>query len=269
MISSCMPTNALICTLQGMSSPFVTQLDLSVCDKLKSLLQSQGFSFSTPPYTVFQAKKEHLTCTLYHSGKLVVTGSKKDEFILYTLEPEILGTFTYGKIDETARIGVDESGKGDYFGPLCIAAVFAAENTLHQLVSMGVKDSKKLTDDIIIKLSEKIEKQFPHTIVRINPAKYNLLYEQFGNLNLLLGWGHATAIDELLAKVSCDKVIIDQFAAEHVVERALARKKRSVNLTQRTKAEEDPVVAAASILARAAFVKGLDKLAYTVDTPPA
>lgn len=243
-----------------MRGAYVVQINLQLESKLRAILEEKGFDFSMPPHTCFQAKGQHVSCTLYKSGKLVVQGSKMDEFITYTLEPEVLGTFTYGMTDETARIGVDESGKGDYFGPLCIAALYAKEGSISNLKQLGVKDSKRLNDKTILSIASKIEKNYPHSIVRIGPKRYNALYEQFGNLNLLLGWGHATAIDELLGKIECPKVIIDQFAAEHIVEQALKRKKRDIELIQRTKGEEDTVVAGASILARAAFVRGMDKL---------
>jgi len=256
-----------------MSVPFVVQIDPQLQSKLRAVLEAQGFTLTSPPYTLFQGKNGQVSCTLYTSGKLVVQGKGMEEFILYVLEPEVLGTFTYKQqhltVDPSARMGVDESGKGDFFGPLCVAAVFADEGKAPELQKLGVKDSKKLTDPTILTLAQKIESQYPHAIVRIGPERYNSLYQQFGNLNLLLGWGHATAITDLLTRVTCSHVIIDQFAAEHVVAQALKRKKCTVTLEQRTKAEEDLVVAAASILARAAFVRGLAKLSehYGIELP--
>ena len=242
-------------------SCFVAQVDLSIAPKLKEGLIAQGFSLTTPPYTVFQGKKSGVSVTLYASGKLTVQGSAGQEFIRYYLEPEILETFSFGYeaalADPTPRIGVDESGKGDFFGPLCIAGVFGGEGQIQKLLEIGVKDSKQIGDKAVHKLAEKIKRDFTHHVVQINPLKYNELYEKFGNLNLLLGWGHATVIEQLIEKTGCERVIIDQFAAEHVVERALKRKGTHALLTQRTKAESDPVVAAASILARAAFLDGL------------
>jgi ribonuclease HIII len=246
---------------------FVAQIDLNLADQLKEGLRDQGFELSQPPYTLFQGKKKGVTCTLYTSGKLMVQGKEMKPFIEYYLEPEILKSFTFGyetvQLDLTPRIGVDESGKGDFFGPLCIAGVFAADQQIPALAQLGVKDSKKLSDDSVLKIAQKIRKDFLFHIVRIGPEKYNELYEKFGNLNLLLAWGHATVIEELVDKSGCESVIIDQFAAEHVVENALRRKKKKVLLTQRTKAEQDLVVAAASILARAAFLEGLQKLQQT------
>ncbi len=247
-----------------MASSFVAQIDLSLAEKLKEGLQAQGFILSQPPYTLFQGKKKGITCTLYTSGKLMVQGKEMVPFIQFFLEPEILQSFSYGyeelALDLTPHIGVDESGKGDFFGPLCIAGVYADGSSIPQLAKLGVKDSKKLSDSSAIKIAEKVRKDYQFHLVRIGPERYNALYEKFGNLNLLLGWGHATVIEQLVDKTGCEKVIIDQFAAEHVVENALRRKQKKVLLTQRTKAEQDLVVAAASILARAAFLEGLETL---------
>jgi ribonuclease HIII len=254
-------------------SIFVTTINLSLAEKLKSDLSEQGFELSTPPYTVFCAKKKGVSCTLYQSGKLTVQGKERDAFIKFYLEPEVLGDLSYSypevSADLTPRIGIDESGKGDFFGPLCIAGVQADAAKIKELLAMGVRDSKQLGDQAIIALSKKIRLSFPHSIVVIFPLKYNSLYEGFQNLNQLLAWGHATAISELVEKTACTQVIIDQFASEHVVINALKRKQITVDLKQMHRAEADPVVAAASILARAAFLEGLEKLGqqYSVILP--
>jgi len=243
---------------------YVLQLDLELTDKLRKGLEDQGFELTQPPHTFFQGKKKGVCCTLYTSGKLVVQGKEIKEFIEFFLEPEVLGSFDFGydilNQDMAPHIGVDESGKGDFFGPLCIAGVFADQDSIPELEKLGVKDSKRLKDDLIIKIAEKIRKKYPFHLVRIGPKRYNELYEKFGNLNLLLGWGHATVIENMLDKTECSRVVIDQFAAEHVVETALRRKGKEAHLIQRTQGERDLVVAAASILARAAFVEGLARL---------
>jgi ribonuclease HIII len=249
-------------------SCFVAQIDLSLKEKLQNDLIDQGFQLTTPPYTLFSAQKKGVSCTLYTSGKLTVQGKDKEDFIHFYLEPEILKALTYSHpeidIDLTPRIGIDEAGKGDFFGPLCIAGVYADETTIKELLSIGVKDSKTISDKNILILKNKIQRLCPHSIVRLPPKKYNELYTNFRNLNRLLGWGHATAICELVAKTGCHNVIIDQFANENVVESALRQKHLKANLTQKHKAESDPVVAAASILARAAFLEGLEKLGEKV-----
>ncbi len=254
-------------------SVFVEKIDLSLASKLRGDLIEQGFELQAPQYTLFQAKKKGVSVTLYESGKLVVQGKEMKEFIEFYLEPEILKSFsfTYGNLDLdlTPRIGIDESGKGDFFGPLAIGGVFANGEQIEKLQKMGVMDSKKLQDDKAHSLAKEIRKIVPWHVVRMNPKRYNELYAQFGNLNKLLAWGHAATIEKLVEQTGCKKVIVDQFAAEWQVESALKRKGLVLDLTQRTKAESDVVVAAASILARAAFLEGLDKLSkeFGVDLP--
>lgn len=246
------------------ASPFVTQLESSLHQKLHKDLIDQEFEMHQPPYTLFQGKKQGISCTLYTSGKLVIQGKNAPAFIQFYIEPELLGSFEYGYkevfLDKTPRIGVDESGKGDFFGPLCIAGVYAGENELAQLLKIGVKDSKKLSDEAILKMAKKIQESTPFHIISIFPEKYNVLYAQFANLNSLLAWGHATVIEVLSKKTGCKTALIDQFSHLPLVENALTKKALDIHFTKRTKAESDPVVAAASILARAAFLLGLNKL---------
>lgn len=134
---------------------------------------------------------------------------------------------------EKNRIGVDESGKGDYFGYLTIAAVYVDEKTENILNSHGVKDSKRLSDLQIKKLSSIIKKACEYNIVKISPEKYNKLYEKFGSLNKLLAWGHARSIENLLDKVNCDLVITDKFAEERVLKEYLMDKGKKVKILQK------------------------------------
>jgi ribonuclease HIII len=247
---------------------FTTKVDVSLKDKLKKDLEEQGFSFSKPPYTIFSAKKPGISCSLYESGSLVIQGKNKDDFIEFYIEPEILKklSYTYANLDVdfTPRIGVDEAGKGDFFGPLCIAGLYADKEGVDKLLSLGIKDSKKISDKKILELAKEIRK-FPNSVIRLFPLKYNELYSRFNNLNSLLGWGHATVISDLYAKTRCDKAIIDQFAGKHVVENALKKKQITIDLDQRHKGEEDPVVAGASVLARAGFLEGLESLGKEIN----
>ena len=247
-----------------MNDSFVTEIDLALTAEIKEHLLTQGFTFTIPPYSIFAAKKEGVSLTLYQSGKMVVQGKDKDALIKYYLEPEILKSLTYSypaaSLDKTPRIGIDEAGKGDFFGPLCIAGVYANADDIDYLIQNGVKDSKKLGDPLIKKIAKVIKTRCPYECVILFPEKYNELYSKFKNLNTLLAWGHATAIESLHTKTGCNKANIDQFASKHVVENALARKKLQMDLTQSHKGESDPVIAAASILARDAFVTGIEKL---------
>ncbi len=249
---------------------FTATIDLSLKEKLIQDLTHQGFVFSTPPYTIFSAKKDKVVCILYESGSLVVQGKDKDAFIEFYLEPEILKNFQYthpeALLDLTPHMGVDEAGKGDFFGPLCIAGLFADAEGIKNLLTLGVRDSKKISDSVILKIAERL-KGYPHTIIRLFPHKYNELYQRFKNLNALLAWGHATVLEELSEKSLCNRAIIDQFADKRVLESMLERKQLSLHVEQRTKAESDLVVAGASILARSAFLDGLKQLSEKVDMP--
>lgn len=254
-----------------MANSFVTTLDLQLADKLQQDLVAQDFEITTPPHTLFSAKKKGLSCTLYFSGKLVVQGKDCAHFIEFYLEPEILGSFTFthsaASLNTTPRIGIDESGKGDFFGPLCVAGVYVKADEFAILQSLGVKDSKTISEKTLRALAAKIKSTCLYQIVRINPPKYNEIYASFLNLNKLLAWGHATTIEQLIEKSGCHEVIIDQFASEHVVLNALKRKNINIQLTQRHRAEEDLAVAAASIVARDAFLEGLEKLSSELGLP--
>ncbi|MFA5250201.1 MAG: ribonuclease HIII [Parachlamydiales bacterium] len=245
-------------------SSFTTKIDPKLKDRLLEDLRQQGFQIATPPYTFFSARKPGLTCTFYESGSLVVQGGKIQEFLEFYLEPEILHdlAFTHPeiKLDPEPRIGVDEAGKGDFFGPLCVVAVYSDKAGLDNLVKIGVQDSKKLSDSSIVKMAQRLKKETVFSPLILYPKTYNDLYQRFQNLNRLLAWGHATVIENLVKKTGCRKALIDQFASENVLENALKSKKLQIDLTQRTKAEADPVVAAASILARFFFLEGLEKL---------
>lgn len=172
-------------------------------------------------------------------------------------------------------IGTDESGKGDYFGPLVSAGVYVDELTAKELVACGVRDSKNLSDKKNLELARKIANiclgRF--VIIEIAPERYNQLYEQFKSekktLNTLLAWGHAKAIEELLSKVDCDVAIADQFANEKVIIGKLQEKGKNIKLIQMHKAEQHIAVAAASIIARARFLEKISKLSneYKIDLP--
>ena len=163
-----------------------------------------------------------------------------------------------------ARIGMDESGKGDYFGPLVIGAVYVDAQTETRLVELGVRDSKLLSDVRILALAAEIRAICPYSVVAIGPKHYNEVYEKIQNLNSLLAWGHARALENVLEKVSCNLAIADQFGNEAVLQNALLKRGRQIKLEQRPRAEEDVAVAAASILARAEFVRRLEQLSKQI-----
>ncbi len=170
---------------------------------------------------------------------------------------------------QEGHIGTDESGKGDYFGPLVVAGVYLPDDQKDVLLELGVKDSKRVTDNRAQKLSDLIREGYKHSLVVIGPEKYNELYSKFKNLNKLLAWAHSRAIENLLEEVPCSLVITDQFGDERFVINALMTKGKNIELIQRPKAEEDMAVAAASILARAEFLRRMHILSqeFGVDIP--
>jgi ribonuclease HIII len=159
-------------------------------------------------------------------------------------------------------IGIDESGKGDYFGPLVIAGAFVNEKIKNDLVNAGVKDSKQLSDYNIRKISADIKKiltEKNYNIVAINPEKYNQLYLKIGNVNKLLAWGHARVLENLLSKVKTADAISDKFGNENYIISSLMAEGKKINLIQTHKGERFIGVAAASIFAREKFIEWFAK----------
>jgi ribonuclease HIII len=242
---------------------------------LEAALRARNWKPREVPYARFAFESDKCDVVFYESGKLVVQGKGTQEFIEFLLEPEILKQAKLGY--ETIlnpelllpRIGVDESGKGDFFGPLCIAGVYVNESVIKAWADLGVRDSKNISSDKkISELADKIRKTpgCVTTVVPIGNEAYNRLYAKMKSVNAMLAWGHARVIENLLGQrhrmnPPPVKAISDQFAAsKSVIEKALMAQGRELQLVQRHKAEEDIAVAAASILARDEFVKGLAKL---------
>jgi len=225
-----------------------------------------------------------IAADFFPSGKMVVggkPGALRDEILVWrekhsTLSPKATdephaqlslagvqpppAQTTLRDLQGIARIGIDESGKGDYFGPLVIGAVYVGKDTEAKLIGLGVRDSKQLYDKRILQLAETIKMSCPHEVVVIGAKRYNELYEEMHNLNRLLAKGHAFALEKLLEKMPCDLAIADQFGNESYIREALLEKGRTIKLLQRHRAEEDIAVAAASVLARAAFVQQIELL---------
>lgn len=248
--------------LKNTSGCFVTTIEKELVPKLRHDLEERGFSFSKPPHTQFQAKKETLSCSLYESGKLTVQGKGKEDFIEFILTP-----YLQADEDFIPHIGSDEAGKGDFLGPLCIAAVFVDDATAYSLRELGVKDSKDLSDSRVLSLAKIIENQTLNHVICLFPETYNRLYKRFANLNRLMAWAHFEALSKVAAKSGCRKALVDQFAHESLIDRVASFKESNLIIEQRTKAESDIAVAAASILARATFLEGLKKLEEEMGLP--
>jgi ribonuclease HIII len=250
---------------------FTFKIDATQAAKLRAILEEKGFTFREVPYTLWGAQKLKLTINAYASGKLLVQGKGAKEFVQFTIEPEIVGEAKLG-YDEVhnpemfqPHLGIDESGKGDFFGPLVIAGVYVDGDLPRQLLDLGVKDSKLITSDKrALEVADAIKECISldrFNIIVLAPEKYNDLYVKFRNLNSLLAWGHATVIENLLTRwPKCPRALSDKFAHESLIQRALKEHGKKIILQQRTKAESDIAVAAASVLARAAFLTRLKYL---------
>jgi ribonuclease HIII len=243
--------------------------------KLRGLLQELGFEFAPKPYTIFFGQKNKLSVAVYEKGpKVLVQGKGVEEFVQFELEPRILGEAKLGYEEVHTpemfqpHFGVDESGKGDFFGPLVISGVYVDAGIARKFLDAAVQDSKRIGSDARIRaLAESIRKDSLGLVdtVLIGPERYNDLYEKFGNLNKLLGWGHARVIENLLErKPDCPRSLSDQFADARVIQQSLLQHGRKIKIEQRTKAESDVAVAAASILAREAFINWLERRGKTL-----
>ena len=157
-------------------------------------------------------------------------------------------------------IGVDESGKGDFFGPLVVASLLADRQQREVLADLGVRDSKLIADNKLLGIDEQLRGLFPHAVIIVSPEEYNRRWKQIRNLNRLLAWGHAEAIATVLASHEADLAISDKFGKAALIENALRERQLTIPLQQLVRGEVVPQVAAASVLARAAFIREMDSL---------
>jgi len=248
---------------------------------LRAYLSEHGFEFRDVPYARFAGAKDKLNVVFYESGKLVVQGKGTQEFVEFVLEPEILREVKLGYEEVLnpdlllARFGVDESGKGDFFGPLCVAGVYVNESVVRGWKDSGIRDSKNISSDKKIAEFAELIRDTPGCVTSVVPIgneAYNRLYTKMKSVNTLLAWGHARVIENLMLqkhrmKPEPVRAISDQFASsKDVVAKSLMSLGRAIELVQRHKAEEDVAVAAASILARHEFVTRLAALEKQFET---
>lgn len=256
-------------------SSYTQRLTGAQAQALEAWLREHNYFFSEVPYARFAAEKEKVKVVFYESGKLVVQGKEARDFVQFVLEPEILKEARLGyemALDPTLlqpRFGVDESGKGDFFGPLCVAGVYVNEPVVRAWQDAGIRDSKLISSDQRIAELAKLIRATPGCVFNVVPignAAYNRLYARIGNINDLLAWGHARVIENLMLQrhrmnPPPVRAISDQFAASQAtITKALMSLGRQIELVQRHQAEADLAVAAASILARDEFVSRLARL---------
>jgi len=218
-------------------------------------------------YARVAVKTDSCSITLYQSGKCVVQGKGAEDFVLFVLEPHVLQSAALGYEDtldpqaSSPHMGVDESGKGDFFGPIVIAAAYVDPALTEKMRAMDVKDSKNISsDNKALGMGRELRKLLGRrfSVVKIGPAAYNRLYAKMRNVNTLLGWAHARAIENLLEVVpNCPRAVSDQFGKKEQVEKALMKKGQKIELVQMHKAESDIAVAAASVIARDLYLRSL------------
>jgi ribonuclease HIII len=253
-------------------STYTIKLDDVQMDKLRALCVARQWEPFEVPYARFAFRGTDVNVTAYDKRKVVVIAGKgTEEFVTMTLEPEITMAAKLG-YDEVlhpdwfeAHAGLDESGKGDFFGPVVAATVIADKAMIDAWREAGVQDSKKIVDTQIIRL-DAIIRETKGVVVEVcycrTMARYNELMGRPGaNLNRLLAWQHATALGDALAKRPVPWGLLDQFTEQPLVQRELTKKGvQNFELRMRTKAESDPVVAAASVVARAEFIRAMHAL---------
>ena len=253
---------------------YVCKLTEEQTQSLSEILCKDGWEIDKVPYAFWRARKNKTIATAYESGKLSVQGRGTEDLVQLIIEPRILKEARFGYEIQWVQkenpqmfqphAGIDESGKGDYFGPLVVAAVFVNSKSAEVLLELGVQDSKAINSEKKIKiLASQIKTVIngKFSIVTIGPGAYNRLYETMQNVNRILGWGHARVLENLLKKEpECPRAVSDQFGNKSTVVNALLEKGKKIKLEQRPKAESDIAVAAASILARDEFLKKLQEL---------
>ena len=244
---------------------YTIKLDDAQMEKLRAAVAAKNWEQTEVPYARFAFKGPKVNVTAYTSGKVVVAGKDTEDFVQNVIEAEVTGTPKLGYDDVhhpdwfEPHAGLDESGKGDLFGPVVAATVIAEKPAIEAWRAAGVRDSKSIEDSQILKLDELI-RATPGVVVEtryMEMAEYNrVMARPYASLNRLLAQHHADALAAALQKKWVPRGLLDQFSKEPLVQRELKKLGlERFKLDMRTKAEEDPVVAAASVVARAEFVR--------------
>ena len=237
------------------------------------------------PYSLYSVEGEKFNATLYAKEKhgkrkLCVQGSGAEDFVTFQLEPKGVVPVTLGYEDvidpsrSAPHAGSDESGKGDYFGPLVVCCAYTDESLSKSMRELGVKDCKQMSDKAVLEAGSRLRRLLGpsgYAVVKLGPAAYNRLYSKIKNINRMLAWAHGTAIEELLGKrPGCPRIVVDQFApTEATILRALKERGKKAKVEQRHKAESDIAVAAASVIARELFLRDIMAMTDEVFGPPA
>ena len=261
-------------------SSFTYELTNDQQELLLGLMVTGNYRRREVPYSLYSIEGEKFNATLYEKEKhgrrkLCVQGSGAQDFVEFQLEPKgiIPVSLGYEQVLNpelfSAHAGSDESGKGDYFGPLVVCCAFTDEKLSADMQKLGVKDCKQMTDKAVLAAGAALRKLLGpagYAVVKLGPAAYNRLYAKMKNINRMLAWAHGTAIEELLEKrPDCSRVVVDQFApTELTIRRALKERGKKATVEQRHKAESDIAVAAASVIARELFIRSIKEMGEDV-----
>lgn len=254
-----------------------------VSDNIKNMMLEHYMDMKcdkTPPYALFQVKDFDCVTTLYESGKVMFQGIGADIEASYWIEQErILNNRLIDISDNDKKkdkeeknkiflncstIGSDEVGTGDYFGPIVVTATYVSKEDINFLTDLGVRDSKKITDEKIIEIAPKIIKKIPYVSYIFDNISYNKYYSESNNMNKIKAILHNKVLCSLIQKnnYDYDKIVVDQFVYpkkyyEHINEAT----SKVTNITFMTKAEDQCMsVAAASIISRYVFLSEMKKI---------
>jgi len=244
--------------------PRIIHIEANMVKTIKNFYKKRDFDLSEDiPHAYFRARSDESAVTLYKSGKLLIQGSKGEaeyQRVISLLKDDD----NRKKPDTEPWIGTDESGKGDFFGPLVVAGVVFNSEQAHYFTDQGLADTKKISDIRVKDLAEEIKHTCSYTVFELMPQSYNKKYKKIRNLNTLLAMGHAEVIEKLLKNNDCKLAVVDQFGKPAFLNNALLRKSKNIKLIQKPHAEENPAVAAAAVIARDRFLSALDELANKI-----
>ena len=268
-----------------MASSYTYELTNDQQEILLGIMVNGNYRRREVPYSLWSIEGDRFNATLYAKEKhgkrkLCVQGAKAEDFVLFVLEPNVLGAATLGyeTVLDPAKLaphgGSDESGKGDYFGPLVVCCAYVDEEISRAIdgftyftrndrrEKLEVKDCKQMSDAQVLAAGRQLRALLGpdgYAVVKLGPAAYNRLYAKMKNINRMLAWAHGTAIEELLEKKrNVGRVVVDQFApTEATIRRALKTRGKAATIEQRHRAESDLAVAIASVIARELFLRAI------------
>lgn len=260
-----------------MSNTQVFKLSPAAAQKLRAELNQAGYEFRSLQHALFQARGEGVVVSMYRSGKLVVQGGGVDAWhVRYlggkeSVKPKGESTPVPEGLPPVADcFGSDEAGKGDTFGGLAVCSVAVPADSIELLMSSRVADSKSLNDELIRTLAPWIKENFPYALRVLDPAEYNKGWADANrNVNRLLTQLHFECIEELHAQCGFDNAVVDRFSPSAPVSSRFRAVVPELKVFEVPRAERHAAVAAASIIARDAFLSGMEELSrqWAMDFP--